>query len=187
MRFNIFWISCFVLLSCDKDRTTFLNAEAVSYDISSEKREDRFLKVIHSTPKDSMVYYAEFLDTVKGKANKGWEFRMLDDRSGLMQSTLRVYRIRRIKEIPEVFATGNYYTLRNLFLKDSFEVIVQLSTITNGASVAYRANQKKPGNFIRIEDYSSTHLLLTFNLEASPDAGTQYLSWFTGRFLIKKD
>jgi hypothetical protein len=63
--------------------------------------------------------------------------------------------------------------------------VVQLESYPKGN--AYRANYKRPGNFIRIEDFSGTHYLMTFDLEAGPDIGTQDLVLFRGRFMIKKD
>jgi len=187
MRFNPVWLVFLVCFSCNKDQEGLIRVVPVDYDIGNENMADRSLHVVHTKIKDSLTYYAEFLDTLKEKYHRGWEFVMIDERSGQMLTRLKIMRVRTLNENRPVFEVGTYFTLRSLILSDINEVIVHLETFTNGSNVAYRANQKKPGNFIRIEDYSSRCLLLTFNLEAAPTTGTQNLTWLRGRFLVLKD
>jgi hypothetical protein len=185
MRFNIYCFTCFMFLSCGKDHNELFSVRPVTYNIGNENVEDRLLEVTHTSPADFQTYYAEFRDTIKDKNIKGWEFTLLDKRSGIIQSILKVFRGRKVDESKIVFDPGDYFTARNSFITD--EVVVQFETTVNGITQAYRANKKKPENVVRIVNYSPAYLLMTFDLEASPTVGTQTLSRLKGRFLILKD
>lgn len=185
MRFNIIILISFLLFACKRD-DALMKVEPTAYTIGNEKLEDRVLHVSYPSQKDSQNYYAEFRDTVEGATVRGWEFVLLDERSGQILTNLKVYRKRIQKETKEVFTVGRYYTLRGLTM-DSTKALVQLETVSNNTFTSYRANQGS-SNFIDVTDFSSTYYLLTFDLEGSPTVSQPNLIIrMKGRFLIRKN
>lgn len=186
MHFRELLFICIFCVSCAKAKkgeTSPLKASPVTYSIGDEKQADRSLKVVHTTRKDSLFYFAEFTAKMTGNY-RGWEFTMYDERSKRIASTLRIYRLKRYNEpANEVIPPGTYNTLKDLTLLDTTEVVVQLVT---DMGEAFRANSGG-GNAVTVARLNASYDLITFSLSATPESSIGFLTLLRGRFLIKRD
>jgi hypothetical protein len=182
MRFSLV-IGCLVLLSCHKADDSLMPVEPAAYSIGNENLDDRNLRLSYTSTSDSTDYYAEFSDTLNYAYSRGMIFTMLDKRTGLIISTLKVTRKKRFTESwDNVFEPGDYQAMRGQ-TTDSQTVVVHFQP---GSSTVF-VPILKPGNIVRITDYSPKYFLMTFNLESEIMNAPPVKTFMRGRFLIRKN